>query len=50
MTYFLAKDKIKDDLHLCIKVAIASGHWERLSDAIERTWHRRNSEELLKRS
>ena len=40
----LSQRQDKDDFHLCIKIAIASGHWERLSDAIDRTWHRRNSE------
>ena len=41
----LSQRKNQDDFHLCIKIAIASGYWERLSDVIDRTWHHRNSED-----
>ena len=37
--------KNKNDLRLSIKIAIASGDWERLEEVINRTWRQRSSED-----
>ena len=41
----LSKRRNQNDFRLCINIAIASGHWERLSDVIDRTWRLRDSED-----